>query len=229
MKFSQKIIRIVGVLYIIQMATAVTSYSVILEPILYQNNYLDLLVAKDTQVILAMLLDLVCGASVFAIAILLFPILKHFNERIALWYAGMRLAELMCLVISGILLLTLLTIGQKLNGSTDPSTLQDIAYFLRNARGNTQDASLLIYCLGAWSFYGLLYYTKLIPGFISIWGLIAVTLLCIEIVCNIFDSSVGGMLIMMPLGLNEVFLGIWLMVKGFDRSRIVDINIPSEE
>ena len=75
-----KTARIVGVLFIVQMAAAVLSYSVILEPILYKANFLSELAANSTMVTMAMLFDLICGASVFAIAVLLFPILKQYSE-----------------------------------------------------------------------------------------------------------------------------------------------------
>lgn len=223
MNSNQTIVRIVGVLFIVQMAAAVLSYSVILEPILYRANFLSELAANSTMVTMAMLFDLICGASVFAIAILLFPILKHFSERVALWYVGLRLTELVGFMVSGLLLLTLLKIGQDLTNEpmAESSHMEAIAMYLRKARGNIQTISLLIYCIGAWSFYGLLFYSRLIPRFISLWGLLGVTLLFIEMLANVFGTSAGGMMIMMPLGLNEIFLGIWLIVKGFNSSVIV--------
>ncbi len=222
MNRNNKIVRLVGVLFIVQMATAVSSYSIILDPLLYQANYLDALAGSPTLVTIAMLLDLLCGASVFAIAVLLFPILKQFSERIALWYTGQRLTELMSFIISGFLLLTILKIGQKIGSvsGTEAEYLESIAIYLRTARGNLQNIMLLVYCLGAWSFYGLLFYSRLIPRWLSSWGLLGVTLLFVEISHNIFGSSLGGMMIMMPLGLNEIFLGFWLIIKGFNADKI---------
>jgi len=218
MKSNKKSIRIVGILFLVQMTTAILSYSVILEPILYKQDFIKFLSSNSFQVTIAMFLDLACGLSVFGIAILLFPILKKYNERIALWYVGLRLSELLTFVIGGILLLTLLSISLDY-GQAEPSDVihfKILAKYLLNARGNTQNISLLIYCFGTSMFYYLLFYTKLIPRFITVWGLISVALLFAEIISNIFNESLGGMMIMMPLGLNEIFLGIWLIVKGFN-------------
>lgn len=216
----QRIVKTVGLLFLLQMTTAVISYSVILEPILNQEDYLLRLAEKANLVRLAMCLDLICGLSVFGIAVLLYPIFKTYNERIALWYAGLRLNELICFVISGMLLLTLLTMSLNLAGAgSSPSEAYSLlAQYLLHARGSTQNLSLFVYCFGTSMFYYLLFQTKLIPRFISIWGLLGVLLLFVEITANIFKTSVGGLLIMMPLGLNEVFLGIWLIVKGFDQN-----------
>ncbi len=215
------IVRIVGVLFIVQMTAAVLSYSVILEPLLHGAGFLDEIAANSTMVTVAMLLDLICGVSVFAIAILLFPILSLFSARAALWYVGLRLTELVSFMVSGLLLMVMLKIGQDMTGSTalDTSGMEVLGTYLRSASGNIRDISLLIYCLGAWSFYGLLFRSKLVPGFISLWGLLAVALLFIEILANVFGTSAGGTLLMMPLGVNELFLGVWLMVRGFGPGR----------
>ena len=164
-----------------------------------------------------MLLGLATGASVLGIAVLLYPILRKHSERIALWYVVARLTEVVTYMITGILVLTILAIAQDLAQApaAESSYLQTLAEYLREARGNALDIGLLVYCLGAWTFYYLLFTSRLIPRFISVWGLAGVTLLFAEILSNIFGTSLGGMMIMMPLGLNEIFLGIWLIVKGF--------------
>ncbi len=218
LKSNRNIARTVGVLFLLQMTTAVISHSVILQPIFRQTDYLIELASNATAVRMAVILDLLCGASVFAISVLLFPILKKFSERLALWYVGVRLTELLSFMISGFILLTLLKIGMELNmaSANELGQSESIAAYLRNARGNLLNISLLIYCLGAWSFYGLLYYSRLLPRFISVWGILGVCLLFIKISSSIFGSSVGGIWIMMPLGLNELFLGLWLIIKGFN-------------
>ncbi len=65
--------RIVGALFIVQMVMAIISLSVLLEPLIHAEDFLVELSANATKVKLAMLFDLVCGASLVAIAVLLFP------------------------------------------------------------------------------------------------------------------------------------------------------------
>lgn len=214
----QKIIRIVGVLFILQLLTAIISYSVILEPVLHKPDFVYYLSNNSTMVIITMFLDLSVGLMVFGIAILLYPILKKYNERIALWYVGLRLNELICFVLAGVILLTLLNISRKYSPE-EASLLDALAYYLRNARGRVQDISLIIYCCGTFMLYYLFYSHKLIPRFLSVWGMIAVLLLFTEITANIFNTSAGGMLIMMPMGLQELFLGGWLIVRGMNIKR----------
>src|SRR5258706_3202934 len=221
MDSTKKAARIVGALFLAQMITAVISHSVILEPILHGKNLLADVSTNSTKVILAMLLDLACGASVFGIAVILFPILKKHNESIALWYVGLRFNEWVALTISGIFLLTILSISKDYvqAGMPEHSDLLILGKYLLKARGFAKVVMLLGFCLSASMFYYLLFQSKLIPRFISIWGVIGVLLLFTEILSNIYGHSVGGIMIMLPMGLNEIFLGIWLIVKG--------VNLPA--
>ncbi len=216
----KKTARFVGVLFLVQMTAASVSHSAMLVPILHGENFLANVSAKSTTVIFAMLLDLVCGLAVFGISVLLFPILKKYSESIALWYVGLRLNEWICSVISGVFLLTILSISKEYveTGMPTNSYLQTLGTYLLDARGYTKILMLLGFCLSATLFYYLLFTSHLLPRFISIWGIIGVILLLIEVMSNIFGHSVGGIFIMLPMGLNEIFLGIWLIVKGFNKS-----------
>jgi uncharacterized protein DUF4386 len=217
------IARSIGVLLIAQMTAAVLSYSVILPPILHKKDFLDSLSINSTLVTIAMLLDLAVGLSTFGIAVLLYPVLKKYSERMALWFLGLRLNEVINYVIGGVLLLTVLSIGVDYQ-QVDPSEAEHfeiLSTYLLRARGNTQLIGLLIYCFGTSMLYYLLFHTKLIPRFISVWGLIGVILLFAEVISNIFNESLGGLIIMMPLGLNEIFFGIWLIIRGFNPTQTI--------
>ena len=213
----KKTSRLVGILFLIQMITASVSHSAILVPILHSSNFPANVSAHATEVTIAMLLDLITGLSVFGISVLLFPFLKKFNEIIALWYVGLRLYEFVCAVISGIFLMTILSLSKDYihSNNTNSTYLQLIASYFLQARGMTKTLMLLGFCFSASLFYYLLYKTKLLPRFISVWGFLGVVLLFAEIMANIFDGSLGGIMIMLPLGLNEIFLGLWLIVSGF--------------
>jgi hypothetical protein len=79
----------------------------------------------------------------------------------------------------------------------------------------------LIFSLSALLLYAMILRTRLIPGFISIWGLIAAALVLVNTVLGWFSPELGeslGMMTGLPMLLNEVFLGIWLIVRGFSPS-----------
>lgn len=230
MSTTKNAIRFVGALFLVQMTAAVISHMVLLSPILNSKDFLVVLSTHSSKVITAMLLDLVCGATVLGIAVILFPILKKHSEPIALWYFGLRLFEWIMVIISGIFLLTLLSLSKEyVNGPIpEHSYLLQLGNYLLEARDFTKVLMLLGFCLNVSLFYYLLFKSKLVPRFISVWGMIGVLLIGIEILSNIYGYSIGGIRIMFPMGLNEIFLGIWLMAKGFNPSAMNPDNSKTE-
>ncbi len=75
------------------------------------------------------------------------------------------------------------------------------------------------YSLGGIVFYFLFYKSKLIPRFLSAWGIIAKTMLLTDFLIKRFGYSLGTIL-EIPTILLEVFIGIWLIVKGFNSFKI---------
>jgi len=218
--------RIAGALFLVQMTAASVSHSALLAPILGDQDFLTRMSTDSTTVTIAMLLDLLCGAAVFGISVLLFPLLKKFNENIALWYVGLRLNEWVCVTVSGIFLMTLLSVsdGYIHTNTSDQGYLLTLGTYLLKARGITKILMLLGFCLSSTLFYYLLFVAKLLPRFITVWGLIGIAFLFAEVMSNIFGRSLGGIVLMLPMGLNEIFLGIWLIVKGFDSSAISTVS-----
>jgi hypothetical protein len=68
-------------------------------------------------------------------------------------------------------------------------------------------------------FYYLLYQSKLIPRWISVWDFIAVALVLSWNLVETFGISISvGLILAGPMILNEIFLAIWLIINGFNPS-----------
>jgi hypothetical protein len=75
---------------------------------------------------------------------------------------------------------------------------------------------IYFFIAGALLLYLLLFRTRLVPGFFSVWGMVgSVILLLVQLLglAGIKNVILDAML--MPIVGNEVALAIWLMVKGF--------------
>jgi hypothetical protein len=152
------------------------------------------------SLIIVVLLEVISGVAVIAIAVLMYPILKPYNEKVTLWYAIFKVIEGVLIVIAGILLL-----------SPDP--------LLLGIRDWINVSHVYIsFIPAALLFYYLLYISKLVPRFISVWGVIALISLLIGNLLEItgYSNPIFYLLIVS----NEVFLAIWLIVKGFNSSAI---------
>nr|WP_321307075.1 DUF4386 family protein [uncultured Sphaerochaeta sp.] len=135
--------------------------------------------------------------SVIGIAVLMYPLFKSFNKTASQLYLGLRLLEGLLMIIAGFVFLA----------SPD-------------ARGMIyDDIQIWPFILGAFTFYYLLYQSKLIPQFISIWGFVGTAVLAITTGLKLFGQSFPLLDYFLILIItNEVFLAIWLMAKGFNKT-----------
>ncbi|MCC1483534.1 DUF4386 domain-containing protein [Winogradskyella immobilis] len=201
----------VGMLFIITTLTFMIGDG-ILQELFSHSNLLPVISDNSSKVVLAVLLQLICGLGVVGIAVIMYPIFKLYNERIAILYVGNRIMECIIIAISGISLLSLLSLSRDHLVISEDAALP----FLREYHATFLMLSLVL-GFGAFAFYYLLFKSKLVPRLISVWGIIAVILMVIGLVLDMLGYS-PQLLLYIPMGLNELFLGFWLIFKGFNTS-----------
>jgi hypothetical protein len=76
--------------------------------------------------------------------------------------------------------------------------------------------------LGGLIFYYLFYKSKLIPRWLSVWGLVGALLFPVAWL-SLFGSTISGPFLL-PLVVNEMVLAVWLIVKGFNSSAINSLS-----
>jgi len=213
--------RTVGVLFLIAIVVSILGGSII-EPVLTAPDYLSSVSENGAQVVMGVLLELINGLAVIGIAVMLFPILKKHNEALALGYVALRILEAVVVIIavSGPLTLIALSREYVAAGAADASAFHAVGTALVAERSLWVSQMLgIFFGLTALVLYCILYQSKLVPRFISVWGLIAAVLVMTWNLLELFGISVSfGMILALPMILNEIFLAIWLIVKGFNPS-----------
>lgn len=179
---------------------------------------------NDTPMIVGTLLQFLNVAAILGIAVLLFPLLRRHGEGIALWYVGLRIIEGATYVLGMVSALSLLTLSEDSVAAGAPGAphyqaLRAAAVAESYWAGHM---ATIAFILGAIALYSLLYRSRLVPRFISVWGLIALALLTSANVVapDLSQGFQPAMLLYLPIAANEVFLAIWLIVKGFHGSAI---------
>ena len=223
MESDRKIAMVVGVLFIVATVAAVSQFA--FRGSLNASDYLTAISAHRTQVTMAALLDLIMIGAIFSIPVVLFPILKRHAESVALGYVVARTFEAVVLVIGTISLLLLVTLSREFVGSgpTDASHYQTIGALLLAACDWTMlIGGQIILSLTALILNYSLYQSRLIPRFISGWGLLGVPLMFTSGVLAMFgiveSSSAVATILVLPLAVQEMVFAIWLIVKGFNAS-----------
>ena len=208
---------IVGVLFIIATVFSLIGTSLI-GSVIGAPDYLVNVSANKNQVILGVLFLLACAASVILIPAMMFPILKQHNEGIALGYFGLRIIEAMTFIVDAVSLLLLISLSQEYVKAGVPaaSYFQTSGALLLAAHNWAFPLNPIVFGLGALMFYYLLYQSKLIPRWLSVWGLIGAPLVLALGLLGMFGDIL--VYLALPIAVQEMVLAVWLIVKGFNPS-----------
>jgi Domain of unknown function (DUF4386) len=202
----------IGVLYIIGTVALVFS-AVVTGAVLTGPAYLAQVAAQPNQVAVGALLVLLAGFALAMVPVVFWPIGKRYNETLAMGYVVFRGAIETVLYIVGVLGWLLL-----IALSTEPGAAP-LAGFVRTAVAVNWDQLISIpFALGALMFSFLLYQSRLVPRWLSSWGLVGAALYIVPPLGNMFGLSLG--VLVAPLAVQEMILAAWLIAKGFNPSAI---------
>ncbi len=220
---------IVGVLYIIGTAAGVLSV-VITAPVLGASVDLAEVAANANQLTLGALLVLLMGLPLAMVPVMLFPIFRKINEVLAVGYVVFRGAlETVTYIAMVITWLFLLIAGQEYAaaGAPDASYFQTLGALLRDGHDAITTILAIVFSLGALMLYYVLWQSKLIPRWISGWGVLAILSHLATAFLIIFHLqtpfSTINMAMNLPIGVQEMVMAVWLIVKGFNSSAIATL------
>jgi len=188
------------------------------------------LAANDNRVIFTALIEFVWAATGAGIAIGLYPVLRKRNRALALGSVAGRVVEGVFVLVGTLSLLALLTLGQEsvAAGSAAANSYQAAGDALLAVREWVHGfIALLPFLLGALMYYYLLFKSRLVPRWLSGWGLAAASLSLVATVYAGFTQDFGfstvNTVLNIPIGVQEMVLAVWLIVKGFNPSAVRSI------
>jgi hypothetical protein len=207
---------VAGVLFII--ATVAALVAAALVPPLTGSDYLARLSAHGNQVAAGAFFYLVAAFGSAAIAVSLYPVLRQTGAGPALGSVVFRALEAAMYMVAVVSLLSLLTLGQRSTGEgAGRTSLQAIGDTLVSVRDHASLAGVFAFCLGAFLYYYLFYRSRLIPRWLSGWGIAGIILMLVACLAASFsDAPVTGYVpLALPIAVQELVLAVWLIVKGF--------------
>src|SRR5436190_8777201 len=208
---------LVGALFLISTATFIVSNALI-TLLLGSHNFLAEVSGHSQLMIAATLIALIEGTATVGIALALYPILKGQHPALALGYADMRIAELAIAVVGfGLGGLLLVTLSATAANGANSETLGTLLVALRHW------TLMLVYlytAIGGLMLSYMLLRTRLVPRGLSVLGLIGYVALLLAAVLDmlgLIDTVAGlGLVGLVPGGLFELLLPIWLFARGFN-------------
>ena len=217
---------IVGALYIIGTVAGVLSM-LVMGGRLDAPDYLTAFTADPNPVKLGALLVLVMGLALAMVPVMMFPILKKQNEALAVGYVVFRGALETALYIAGALSWLLLIIVARQYSDSSHSADSQVSILgdlLLKAGDPITAVRDIVFSLGALTFYYLLYKARLIPRWLSGWGIVGTVGYLAAGVIAVFSTEL--VVLLLPLALQEMVMAVWLIAKGFNTSAIAMLTPP---
>ena len=212
-----------GVLFILCSAASILSIVPLGATVGAPVNFATL-AGSANAVVMTALIEFVWAASGMGIAIALYPVLRRFSPTLALGSVVARVVENVVILIGTLSLLTMLTVSQQAAGSAAPSSFQVTGDALVAVRewASADFVAGLAFVVGTFMYNYVMYRSRLVPRWLSGWGLVGAVLTLVAIVYAGFTQDFGfttvNSVLMAPIGLQEMVLAVWLIAKGFNPS-----------
>ncbi len=221
--------RVFGVLFLISFLAYGTGtaliQSIVSAPDILSNVY----TSTTLIVVAAILMGVVHTVTNIGLPVVLRPVLKPRNETLYFGYLSAAIVATVSLLVGVIFLLLLLPLSDAIMRSSSAATGQaeTMAILLREANYYSYQIGMAIWSLGGLMFCSILYRYKLIPRVMSVWGVVGYTVFLSGCILAIFGLDFG-LIHTAPGALFEVFLSLWLIVKGFNSRATVPESDKTE-
>lgn len=220
-----------GILFIIAAVAAMTG-RILYGPILVDPEYIIKGTAQEAQVLWGAFFEILTAFAVIGTPIALFPVLRKYNQGMAIATVSFRLLEATMIIVGILSLLTIVTLSHQFTNEINPD---NTSYLM---------AGKTLLALQIWTFaFGpnialgpstfltgyLLYRSKLVPRFISILGMIGgllITSCGVMIMFGLFtQTSLWGGLLAIPVFVYEMSLAIRLLSRGFNKTEVEVVTV----
>jgi hypothetical protein len=222
MESMRKTALVAGVLFII--ATVAALVAAALTPVLAGTGYLSGFSTLTDRPAAGALFYLIAAVASVGIAVSLYPVLRTTNRGLAVGAVVFRALEAAMYMVAVVSLLSLQTLGRLFTapGAVDRTSLQALGDLSVSVRDHATLLGVFAFCLGAFIYYALFFQSRLIPRWLSGWGMAAIVLMAAAAVVALFSDRpvTGYTLLVLPIAVQEMVLAVWLLVKGFRQPAI---------
>ncbi len=211
----------IGVIYLVGMVVGIGG-NILIQSILGAPDHLATLSANSMLLAFGALLWLIAVAGDAAHGILMFPVLKRFSERIAFGYFGARIMDAVFVAVMALLILFQIPLANEYLKAGASDTLQALSAVFTQAQLYAYHFGMITVGFAGLMLCYLFYKTQLVPRVLGVWGLVGYAVILGGSVLEVLGFNLG-LIHTIPGGLWELFIGVWLIAKGFSSS-----PVPSE-
>jgi hypothetical protein len=212
--------RVVGVVYLAGFVVGIAG-NLMIQSILGETNRLSAVSANSMTLAIGASLWLMAVAGDAAHGVLMFPVLKQHSERMAIGYLAARIVDAVFIAIMVLFVLIQIPLGSEhlKVSSSGASYLQSLSTLFAQSQHYAYEIGMISLGLAGLMLCYTLYRTKLVPQLLALWGIVGYASIFCGMVSAIMGSGLGDVS-SIPGGLWEVFIGVWLIVKGFNEPKL---------
>lgn len=213
---NKQLSRIAGILIILGIIAGISS----IIPSIESDDFFEEVYPNKNQVFIGAICQFLLVPIYIGFSLVLYPVLKKYNKTLSIGFVGFRMMAGVFQLFGIILLPLFILLSQKFLVQTNTELIfyETTGEILKLFRDLTNHLGVILATgLGNLLLYYILFKAKLIPVWLSIWGImgnllimIASFLLLFELI-DVISTEYGIMTI--PLVLQEVTLAIWLITK----------------
>jgi hypothetical protein len=217
--FNSKHAKITGWFFIIAAISSIVGLK-LYDPILNNDNFLISAANHYNKVVFGAINELILCVSAIGTGIMLFPVLKRYNESMALGYLSFRLLEVVFIIIGTVSILTALSVSEN------------YANGVISNKDHAQNLMLTFIGVHKWAFilgpnfmlaintflYSYVFFkSDVVPKNLARFGISAAVFIMIAAVLEMYavieQISIWGILLALPIALYEMTLAIYLILK----------------
>ena len=214
-----KIGRVIGILLLLEVAAGILLNFVFTAPLFGEPGFLINAAPHAMQIGQSALIGIMMGLVSLAVASILYPLFKQHSPALALFYFALVCAGFALSVAEQISVLSMLSLSQAYveAGAAQEPLYQGLRLVVKETRNWTHYLSLIVSGVTLFAFYAALLRNALIPRPLAYAGLLAVCAQLVAVSMPVLGGDVDFRLIA-PLGICQIVLGLWLLIKGFRES-----------
>ena len=225
--------RTVGACILGQMVGAALVNFVVLDSVFSPPGFLVNAAGHPLQMGLSVVLGLAAALLSVAIAIAAFPVIRQHSHAMALWLLALATAAFALSAVENSHVMSLLSLSEayaKANDA-DRAIFQALRGVVASSRNWAHYLGLIVAGCTLFVLYGALLRFRLVPRILAALGLGAVVLQIIAVSMPLFGHDVVFPMLA-PLGLTQLALALWLLVKGLperDADARLDVSSGKEK
>jgi hypothetical protein len=210
--------RVVGMIYLAGMVIGIGG-NILIQSILGTPDYLSSISPNSMKLAIGAMLWLMTVGGDAAHGILMFPVLKQHNEGIAVGYLGFRIVDAVFIGVHVLFVLIQIPIGNEYmkTGVHDTFYLQALSTVFIMVNLYAYQIGMIFVGLAGLILCYSFYRSKMVPQLIAVWGLVGYTTILCGSVLEVLGFDLH-LIHTIPGGLWELFIGVWLIARGFNSS-----------